>query len=266
MKKFIKGNVKVFVAVIITAVICICGTVYAASQILASDISYRNGTVESALNDLYDKANSSTGLVCMKLSGTTNQVGAKYHCDLGDGELRNFYVLKVGTDDVELIMERNISDTVGSSTTMSWNDATSFFDEGHDGYSLKQTWLTKVKEVKLPDAQTIVNAGGITGFDVTQHVDLVYVYFGTNSQSDYSKRNNYLWLWDYTRECPNCSNSLSSSYAYGYWTSSKTVENSSSNAWNVHYIGCLNSSYALTDDTHIGVRPVITVAKSKLAG
>ena len=37
--------------------------VYAGSQILASDISYRDGTVESALNDLYSKANSSNSNV-----------------------------------------------------------------------------------------------------------------------------------------------------------------------------------------------------------
>ena len=60
MKMFLKS--RIFVA-IITACICITGTAYAAGQILASDISYRDGTVESALNDLYTKANSSNSNV-----------------------------------------------------------------------------------------------------------------------------------------------------------------------------------------------------------
>ena len=60
MKKILKSRILTF---ILGGIIFSGITAYAASQILASDISYRDGTVESALNDLYTKANSNSGLI-----------------------------------------------------------------------------------------------------------------------------------------------------------------------------------------------------------
>ena len=56
MKKFIKNNVKVIVAIIVTAVLCVSGTVYATTKYLSSDVTYKDTTVENALNDLYEKS------------------------------------------------------------------------------------------------------------------------------------------------------------------------------------------------------------------
>ena len=53
MKKFIKNNLKVFVSIILTAIICITGSVYAVIRIQADEIGYKDGTVEDALNNLY---------------------------------------------------------------------------------------------------------------------------------------------------------------------------------------------------------------------
>ena len=58
MKKIFKSRIFAF---ILGGIILGSIGVYAGSQILASDISYRDGTVESALNDLYDKASASCG-------------------------------------------------------------------------------------------------------------------------------------------------------------------------------------------------------------
>lgn len=62
MKKFMKRNIKVIVAVIITTLIVGTGTVYATYSYLASNISFTPTdsswevtNVEDALNDLYDK-------------------------------------------------------------------------------------------------------------------------------------------------------------------------------------------------------------------
>ena len=60
MKKIIKSRIFI---VIITMIICISGTLYAAATYKASDVVYNasNGTsmnVEDALNDLYSKTNS----------------------------------------------------------------------------------------------------------------------------------------------------------------------------------------------------------------
>lgn len=59
MKKFIKNNIKVISAIIVTAVLCISGTVYATTKYLSSDVTYKDTTVESALNDLYEKSSRS---------------------------------------------------------------------------------------------------------------------------------------------------------------------------------------------------------------
>ena len=53
MRKFIKNNLKVFIAITLTAIICITGSVYAAIRIQADEIGYKDGTVEDALNNLY---------------------------------------------------------------------------------------------------------------------------------------------------------------------------------------------------------------------
>ena len=53
MKKVLKSRIFM---IALTAIICITGTTYAATQILASNIAYKDTTVEDALNDLYTKA------------------------------------------------------------------------------------------------------------------------------------------------------------------------------------------------------------------
>ena len=61
MKKLMKNNLKVFIAIILTAIICISGTAYAAIRIQADEIGYKNGTVEDALNDLYSSVGAEIG-------------------------------------------------------------------------------------------------------------------------------------------------------------------------------------------------------------
>ena len=227
-----------------------------AVNLSANDISYGNGTVKDALDELYT---SSRGVSCLYLSGTKGQVGSKYICDPGDGVARNFYILKVDTDEVKLIMERNLSDEIGNVKTMSYSDANSFISNNNINTSWKNA-----KSVSLPSIQDIANAGGITGWDVTTATTSNWSYFGVNSQNDTRKRSNYIWLYDYTRECSSyeCTNSLSSSYAYGYW-SNDLIQNDSTRAWNVFRGGYIGYD-TKTIDTHYGVRPVITMEKTQL--
>jgi len=72
MRKLIKNNLKVFVAIILTAIICISVTAYAAIRIQADEIGYKDGTVESALNDLYNLATTANDfeLNIAELNGT----------------------------------------------------------------------------------------------------------------------------------------------------------------------------------------------------
>ncbi|MBR1718240.1 MAG: hypothetical protein IJ715_03105 [Bacilli bacterium] len=53
MKELLKSRA---FTIIVTACVCIAGTAYAAVSILASNITYKNTTVDKALNDLYEIA------------------------------------------------------------------------------------------------------------------------------------------------------------------------------------------------------------------
>ena len=275
MKKILKSRLFFF----LLGAIIFGGIGVFASDILASHITYDNTTsglkdsnnqdvttVQGAIDVLYDKANN-TKKTCLLVSeqyGNKGAVGSKYLCYLGDGVARYFYILKTNTNDVEMIMERNITDTVGTNKVINWSSATHFFDEGQPGYQTKQTWLTKVIDVKLPDAQTIVNAGGITEWNISNTPQDSWRYFGVNSTSDTSKRVNYLWLWDYARDCSSsgCSNSLGDEYATGYWTTDLLTDNSSQ-AFRIYGIyGCLGF---VNTNQNYGVRPVITISKSQLS-
>ena len=60
MKKFVTSRVFL---VVITALICITGTVYAATQLLAADVTYKNTNVKDALDDLYTKVGSDSTML-----------------------------------------------------------------------------------------------------------------------------------------------------------------------------------------------------------
>ena len=255
MKKIIMSRIFI---VVITAIICISGTVFAATKFQANEIGYKGTTVDKALDDLYGKANSRI-IVCALLDGTSKQVGAKYDCDPGDGIHRTFYVLKVNSNDIDLIMDRNITDTilVNNSKLLDWNSAIHFFDEGNPGYSITGAW-DNVISISLPSIQDIADAGGITNFNY--ETDSNCAFFGASNLNDASKKTNYIWLYDYSRACSNhgCTNSLPDidGYPFGYWTLD-SVANNSNNAWIVGRGGrtdILNKS-----EESLGVRPVIKV-------
>ena len=73
---------------------------------------------------------------------------------------------------------------------------------------------------------------------------------------------NYKWLFDYTNGCRSYGCNEEESSNYGYWTSSP-VSDISSSAWFVGYYGSLGNYYVGTGND-FGVRPVITIDKSKL--
>ena len=72
MKRVLKSRI---LLAIITAIICITGTAYAATQILASDISYKDATVDQALDELYIAASKEK--VANQVATLTTQ-GATY--------------------------------------------------------------------------------------------------------------------------------------------------------------------------------------------
>lgn len=64
MNDFIKNNIKIIIAIIITIVVVTATSVYAAIKIRADEIEYKDGTVQDALNDLYNlSSNSSSDMI-----------------------------------------------------------------------------------------------------------------------------------------------------------------------------------------------------------
>lgn len=262
MKKILNSRIFIFVLGLVIA-----GSigVYATIKIQSSEIGYKEGTVEDALNDLYSKANNSKK-TCLYASGTKGQIGAKYLCDPGDGIARYFYILEVDSNNVKLIMEKNLSDSIGSNATMTWNDAMSFLENNN----ISTLWKN-VSSVDIPSAQEIANAaemnnGTTTHWDVT--AASTWMYLGTNSQSDTSKRTNYVWLYNYTRSCVstgNCTNQLpdNNSSPRGYWTKD-LVYNNASNAWDINRGGNLHIG-VVSNAADNGVRPVITISSNQLS-
>ena len=238
-----------------------------ASTLLASNVAYtpkdskwKVNNVGSALDDLYTNAKVSLNKFCELKSGDALAIGSMYECDPGDGIKRNFYVLEVRDNEVDLIMEQNIA-----KGTMTWYNAMKYFSNGA-GSSIKSAW-TNVLNIDLPKAQAIANAVGNSSWKAAENN--AWWCLETKKQDTtsrpycYNKTQNTMWLWDYTRECASwkCTHSLDSEWAYGYWTRDVIVNKEW--AWSVARYGDLDDGRAY--NTNYGVRPVITVLKSNLS-
>ena len=242
----------------ILGVLVITSTVFAYSYV-ASEIGYTptddNWDVDNtkdALDSLYENINS---YICMfvpdtQYSGTKGEVGSLYSCNMGDDIARLFYIMKINTSDVQMLMASNITDTVGQ-VNLSWYDAMSFFETGA-GVSVKALW-DKAISVGLPTATEISEAGGMTGWSGSS-----WSYFGVNSTSDSSKKNNYAWLYNNLRGSTYGSND--SAHSPGYWTTTQVASNTNK-AWEVYSGGWLGSD-ALDRSDNNGVRPVVKIPKT----
>ena len=222
------------------------------------DTSWEVETVEDALKDLKDNRGSSTKKFCTLKSGNALAIGSMYECDPGDGTKRNFYALKVSSDGVELIMDRNINNG-----TMSWNNAMKYIKNNN----LNTSWKN-VANVDLPKAQSIADAVGNSSF-VAADSGATWWCFGSKKQdmssSPYcnsSTNQPYAWLFNHLNNCTQagCTDSSDAS-ANGYWT--RDLISNTAYAWPVGWGGYLSYD-TVSNATLAGVRPVITVLKGNL--
>ena len=261
----------ILIILICSIVFTIVG-VYAATTYLASEIAYKDTTVESALDELYELTPKK---FCELKSGSEYAIGSKYECDPGDGVKRNFYVLRVNNNQVELIMEHNITEG-SSNTAITWTDAMNYFNTGI-GASIKSSW-NNVLYIDLPGAQEIADAVGNTGWRLESkncdgwfYLDSNNGVYGQTQIANSSNISNYAWLYNYTRGCLNngCveSTNLGSTEAYGYWTKDSVAQpkDSTGYAWNIGSDGYLAwGIISGNSQSTSGVRPVITVLKNNL--
>ena len=258
---------------IIIGIICTTIGVYAVTSYQANEISYKDTTVDQALDNLYTKANSTKKLEFCSLEseqyGTKGHVGAKYKCNLGDNIDRYFYILTVNTDNtVDMIMDRNI--TQGTEYAgISKVDAINFF-ETDAGTIYKNTWKNVIN-IKLPSGYALAAAVGGNGWkpttDEKYHIclDTGIKDFTTNP---YCYNNGGKeWLRSYLKSCDryNCeeNTSLSGEESSGYWL---LEDRENYVGTYIHLAVRVNGDISDASETsNYGVRPVITVLKSNLS-
>ena len=127
-------------------------------------------------------------------------------------------------------------------------------------------------KARLITAQEIATITGYTGWDEKVSANSNWYYFDskTTTASDTCKSGDtsgckYGWLYDRTRtDCTKygCLNNSDVTIT-GYWTASSGAA-ASYIAWYVYYRGYVDRN-SITNDYSYGVRPVITVSKSKLS-
>ena len=203
----------------------------------------------------YEKGTAPAETLCTKKDGVdlaNLTYGNEFTCELGDNDLKTFYVLEINGDNVSLIMNANV-DSTGKAITSStmdrevvawcddsteckidgdWNAANGAFTAN----KALETWTlgwTKLKQsqIKLPTKVQIEGAY-------------------TDSMP--------IWLYNYLSDTTNPTD------MGGYWTSTPHPAPSySSYAFAVISSGRVSSMHIIFS-TGYGIRPVITISKSNL--
>ncbi len=252
-------NVKLCIGIIIGLVLSGI-TVYALS-INSKDVSYKTTNVSDAIDDLYEKVANTGTKFCELKSGNALEVGSMYECDPGDGVKRNFYVLTIRENSLDLILDRNIN-----SGMVAWATAMKYFRSG-EGLNIKNSW-TNVLNIDLPKVQSIADAvgydtwigaeAGKSWWCLGSHVlDSQTAPYCTNAN-----QGKYAWLFNHLTNCTQggCTDNSGAS-AYGYWTMDMIgVEDRAYLVYGLGYIDYRVKSVANDN----GVRPVITVLKGNL--
>ena len=264
------------------------------------DISYKDKKLSAI--DMDEISKQLSDKICVNVSGdTAYSYGAKYICDLGDGEKRTFYMLEDGdtttlannriaqAGEVSLIMNANIGadgkavtlestdkGTVAWCTASDWSKAGGVVtdemksDKGACQYGklcltnrLGPITANEELSKRTSGWDKITNKEKITLPNVYQIAQASGLVFNNSST------NLLLPLWIYE----NINNdSIKQTLLFaGYWTSTPEIANNM-NAWLVHKAGSAGAaiyhvqfSSGITYTGDYGIRPVITISKANLS-
>ena len=165
-----------------------------------------------------------------------------------------------GNVTVNVILDHN------TTAKAAWNSTESNSEMKEIAEALKSdtgNWKSDLNP-RLIEANEVAKITENTGFDANKE-NQNWFYLDSNNQTQIANSTNkskYAWLFDYTYGCTDYGCNTFVSDTYGYWTSTRKIDNSIS-AWSVGSNGNLGNSFVTeTDD---GVRPVITISKSKLS-
>ncbi len=230
--------------------------------------------------------NVTTGEKCSNYTETQSNIGTKSGC-------MKFYAFNDdGKDTVNLILDHNTTATVAWNSSRSnasgpkevleqlKTDTSSWVGTiTPENYSIDQTgqpsnakYIIDYSSYKarLITAGEVTTITGNTTWNEKTASKAYYFDSNTTTRSDTCKKGNttgckYGWLYD--RTYTNCTDrgclNNSDQTTRGYWTSTPSAS-SSNNAWLVYYVSGLDYEYVNTGNLS-GVRPVITVLKSKLS-
>ena len=277
MKKVIKSRIFL---VIITMIICISGTLYASTTYKASDVVYNasDGTsmsVNDALNDLYNKGGNK-GYYYYYANGTAiyyNPVSGEICTDYVDSNSINenktgcmkWYIFNDSSESatVNMILDHN------TTATLVWNSSNK--NVAYDESNIKPEVDKLVSESKWIDIPRLISAEEIAQITekmnfVTSNISTKYFLDSNNSTQSAKSQgaSRYAWLYDYTNGCTSYGCNIADSSNYGYWTSTTVgVAGAGSTIWYVVRGGDISYHYA--NYSSLGIRPVITISKSKLS-
>ena len=263
------------------------------------DISYKDKKLSAI--DMDEISKQLSDKICVNVSGdTAYSYGAKYICDLGDGEKRTFYMLEDGdtttlannriaqAGEVSLIMNANIGadgkaltsestdkGTVAWCTASDWSKAGGVVtdemksDKGACQYGklcltnrLGPITANEELSKRTSGWDKITNKEKITLPNVYQIAQASGLVFNNSSTSLILP----LWIHE------NINNMVKNQRVsfYGYWTSTPEITDNM-NAWLVYKVGAsaaiyhVESSSGITYTGAYGIRPVITISKSNLS-
>ena len=233
--------------------------------------------------------NVDTGEKCSNYTETQSNTGTKSGC-------MKFYAFNDdGKDTLNLILDHNTTATVAwnssasntsgpkellnqlKADTLSWKGTITpsnyTMDQTGQKSNAKYTIDYSSYKARLITAQEIAQITGYTEWDEKVAANSNRYYFDTKTttvsdtcKAGYTSGCKFGWLYDRTnKECTKngCLNN-SDQTTYGYWTVSSRSD-SYGNAWTVYYSASVGSSDNVRYSDVSGVRPVITILKSKLS-
>lgn len=187
--------------------------------------------------------------ICKLQVGTSQAVGSKYICHLDTD--RTFYVLEndESSDDISLIMDQNIGSTVA------WCSYDDYIASG----GTASDWNSWKRNLQGPVTVTEYLARQTSSWGVTTTLPTRIQISNANNRS---ASNLGMWLVDYLKDGNNYSKDHPVEGIEGYWTLSPG-QGSLSTACVVYYDGTIYIS-TVGNDATIGIRPVITIPKTRL--